>query len=187
MGAGPATRAQARRSWWWQKDADFDAEVRGLFAAAHAALAEGKHMHWLDSPRGRLAAVIVLDPFSRNMFRDTPGMYAADALAVSWAQDGVDRGWDKELQGAARAFLYMPFMHSEELSAQERCVALFSAFRDELPGGAYRDDLSRNVSFAEQPRDIVARFGRSPHRNASLGRESTPEEQAFLLEDGSSF
>jgi len=172
---------------WWKKDPEFDQEISTRFAEDHAALSAGGYEHWLETPGGLLASVIVLDQFSRNMFRNEPGMYATDALALRLCESGIERGWDRELGGSARSFLYMPFMHAEDVAAQERCVALFSAFRDEQPDGKRRDDLSRNVAFAEQHRDIVARFGRFPHRNAILGRTSTHEEEVFLLEDGSSF
>jgi uncharacterized protein (DUF924 family) len=181
---GRATQEVARR--WFQGGAAFDQQVRERFAGLHAALAAGGNTAWLASPRGRLAAVIVLDQFSRNMFRDTPAMFASDARALEYAFDAIDRGSDKELATDERTFLYMPLMHSEKLSVQERCVDLFASFRDSLTGAA-RDAVGRNLEFALRHRDIIRRFARFPHRNAILGRPSTPDEQAFLKEPGSSF
>ncbi|HWA76543.1 MAG TPA: DUF924 family protein [Polyangiaceae bacterium] len=171
---------------WFQGGPAFDAQVRERFAAVHAALAAGGNAGWLVSARGRLAAVIVLDQFPRNMFRDTPAMFASDARALEYAFDAIDRENDKQLATEERTFLYMPLMHSEKLSVQERCVDLFASFRDSLSGPA-RDAVGRNLEFALRHRDIIRRFARFPHRNAILGRPSTPEEQAFLKEPGSSF
>lgn len=174
------------RQRWFVKDPAWDAELTRRFADTHAAIAAGQREDWLRTPRGRLAQVVVLDQFSRNMFRDTPGMYATDALALRIAAAGIEAGEDARLETAERVFLYMPFMHSEDVVDQRRCVALFEALRDAASGAA-REQLGQNVRFAEMHRDIVERFGRFPHRNAILGRASTEEELGFLLEAGSSF
>lgn len=161
---------------WWKKDPAFDAEVRAHFGALHEEIERGAHEDWLGTPRGALAYVIVLDQLSRNMFRGTPRMFASDARALAAAREALDRGHDAALAPAERSFLYMPFMHSEDLADQERCVELFRAAG--LPG---------QLRYAEQHRDIVRRFGRFPHRNEILGRASTDEERAFLAQPGSSF
>lgn len=180
-------RASAEtRKRWWKKDEAFDQEIRERFAADHAAIEAGEREAWLASPRGRLAYVIVLDQFSRNMFRETPRMFASDPRAERVALEGVERGDDRVLALDARVFLYMPLMHSERLVMQERSVALFAALRDGLEGEA-REHVAGNVDYAVRHRDIVARFGRFPHRNRLLGRESTEVEKAFLKEPGSSF
>ena len=160
---------------WWRKDPTFDAEISDRFLALHDSLDRGEREDWLETARGTLAYVIVLDQLSRNMFRGTARMFASDARARATAQRAIDRGDDRALSKTERTFLYMPFMHREDVADQDRCVALFaSAAPDQL-------------RFAEQHRDIIRRFGRFPHRNALLGRESTPEEQEFLKQPGSSF
>lgn len=160
---------------WWKKDPAFDAEVRDRFEALHAAIERGEREAWRASPRGALAYVIVLDQMSRNMYRGTARMFASDARALAAATEAIDRGFDQALPSAERGLLYMPLMHSEDLAVQERCVELFRALGND------------QVSFAEQHRDIVRRFGRFPHRNELLGRPSTDEEREFLTQPGSSF
>jgi uncharacterized protein (DUF924 family) len=161
---------------WWRKDPAFDAEIRTRFHDLHRAVAAGAREDWRATPRGALAYVVVLDQFSRNMFRDTAGMFASDAQAVAAARAAVDRGDDRALADTERMFLYMPLMHSEDLADQDRCVDLFRAL-----GRSYE------LNYAEQHRDIVRRFGRFPHRNQLLGRASTPDEVEFLKQPGSSF
>lgn len=163
-------------SRWWKKDPAFDEEIRQKFGQLHAEIDAGEHEDWLKTPEGALAYVIVLDQFSRNMFRGTGRMFASDERALSAAQRAIAAGHDQALPRERRTFLYMPFMHSEDLAIQERSMALFASLGAE-----------ENLSFARQHRDIVARFGRFPHRNALLGRESTAEELEFLRQPGSSF
>jgi uncharacterized protein (DUF924 family) len=177
---GRADEAHTRR--WYMKDATFDAEIARRFGALHGAVARGERDDWLATPRGRLAAVIVLDQFSRNMFRGSKEAFASDARAAAIALEGIERGEDRQLAAAERSFLYMPLMHAEDLALQERCVALFRSWCDEAP-----DEAAQSLRYAEQHRDIVARFGRFPHRNATLGRDTTPEEATFLTQPGSSF
>jgi len=176
----------AYKSRWWKKDPVFDQFLRAQFAKVHSAILAGECEDWLADARGRLAYVIVLDQFSRNMFRDTPAMFAADGRAVATAHEGVDCGDDEELAIPERSFLYMPFMHSEDLSDQDRCVTLFTAMRDSADE-AQREGVQYMLDYAVKHRDIVKRFGRFPHRNALLGRESTDEEREFLTQPGSSF
>jgi uncharacterized protein (DUF924 family)/uncharacterized protein YciI len=171
---------------WFRKDPAFDAEIRTRFGELHAAVARGERDHWLATPRGRLAAVLVLDQFSRNLFRDSPQSFAQDAKAQAVTLDALARGDDRQLAAAERAFIYMPLMHAEDRALQERCLGAFSGWRDEL-GGPERERVQGLLSYAQQHRDIVHRFGRFPHRNRVLGRESTPEEAAFLQQPGSSF
>lgn len=160
---------------WWRKDPAFDAELRDRFLALHEAIGRGEREDWLATARGALAYVIVLDQLSRNMFRGTARAFANDARARAAARRAVDRGDDRALSEDERMFLYMPFLHSEDIVDQDRAVALFRS----LP--------SDHVRYAEQHRDIVRRFGRFPHRNALLGRASTPGEEEFLKQPGSSF
>jgi uncharacterized protein (DUF924 family) len=171
---------------WWKKDPAFDAEIGRRFGALHAAIAAGECEDWLVTDRGRLAYVIVLDQFSRNMFRGTARMFACDEQACAVALSAIDAQVDRRLALDERGFLYMPLMHSESLALQERCVALFAGLveaTDAETGGRVLEQLE----YARRHRDIVARFGRFPHRNAALGRMSTSEEVAFLAEPGSSF
>lgn len=171
---------------WYKKDPSFDAWLRETFASTWDAIMTGQCEHWLDEPRGRLAYVLVLDQLSRNMFRGEAKMFAGDPRGLRAAQSCVARGADRELLGHGRVFLYLPFMHSEDLAMQDECVRLFSAFRDES-SGALRAALESNVQYAHRHRDIIVQWGRFPHRNEILGRTSTPEEAEFLKQPGSSF
>jgi uncharacterized protein (DUF924 family) len=171
---------------WFKKDPDFDAEIVRRFTGLYEAFREEKLPAWANGPRGLLAAILVLDQFSRNMFRDNAKMYAFDERALRLSFEYIALGFDEDAPTAHRTFSYMPLMHSERLVDQERCVTLFSRFAEEL-SGELEQAIRANLKFAIAHRDIVARFGRFPHRNAILGRESTKEELAFLSEPGSSF
>ncbi len=181
---GRASEATASR--WWKKDPAFDQMLRDRFGALHAAVASGERDRWLATTRGSLAYVIVLDQLSRNMFRGTPEMFATDGQALAVALNHIDGGQHRSLALAERTFMTMPLMHSEDLAVQQRCVDLFAAFRDELTG-ALREQIAQNVTFAQKHRDIVARWGRFPHRNEILCRDSSPAEIEFLGQPGSSF
>jgi uncharacterized protein (DUF924 family) len=181
---------------WWRKDAAFDAQVREQFLALwqtlthEASLAGGPAR--LDQPIGSelpersLARVIVLDQFSRNMFRGQAQSFSSDPQALALAGGVCERGEDRVLRGHHRVFIYMPFMHSERLVDQDRCSELFAQFHDEAKG-RLREELANNLAFAQRHRDVIARFGRFPHRNQVLGRSSSSEEQSFLSQPGSSF
>lgn len=182
--AGLASEATAAR--WYVKDAAFDAEILARFGATYRALMRGAHDDWRAAPRSLLAYVIVLDQFSRNMFRGQSQAFASDVRALSAAREGIANGLDRTLLGQERVFLYMPFMHSEELATQDACVRLFTAFRDESTG-ALRQVLEQNVDYAVRHRAVIAQWGRFPHRNQVLGRTSTAEELLFLQQPGSSF
>jgi uncharacterized protein (DUF924 family) len=161
---------------WFAKDPAFDRLIRARFQALHASAARGELWAWRASPEGRLAEILVLDQFSRNIYRDSPPAFAQDATALVLAQEAISAGADRDFDPPRKAFLYMPFMHSESPLIHERAVELFSA-----PG------LESNLAYELRHRAIIQRFGRYPHRNAILGRASTTEEQAFLAEPGSSF
>jgi len=156
------------------------------FGSLHEEVATGRRDEWLASTRGRLAFVIVLDQFSRNMFRGDPRSFASDRRALEVALRAIDEGDDKKLARDERTFLYMPLMHSEDRATQKRGIELFTAFRDEQPPDQ-QGPLSNNLRFAVMHSDIIERFGRFPHRNAVLGRESTPDEIEFLKGENSSF
>jgi uncharacterized protein (DUF924 family) len=157
---------------WFRKDAVFDAEFRRRFEDVHDAAARGQLDGWLHQADSALALVIALDQFPRNAFRDSPRMFATDARAVQAAAIAVDQQFDAQVNPALRAFFYMPFMHSEQLADQNRCVDLCASLDAET------------LKFAKLHRDIIARFGRFPHRNRLLGRSTTAAEQAFLDEGG---
>lgn len=178
--------SEERAKSWFTKNPDFDQEIREKFEGLYEEIVAGEHEDWLETVRGLLSYVIVLDQFSRNMFRDTAKMYAADEKALAVAKKGIERGDDKELPFAARKFLYMPLMHSEDLADQQRCQQLFEQWRDEEEGEK-REELEVNVGYAIRHLVIVERFGRFPHRNWILGRETTEEEEEFLKTPGSSF
>ena len=178
---GSAAHGQPRRAWFVKND-DFDATIRTRFGAAIDAALAGGLREWDDEgPQGVLARILVLDQFTRNAHRDTPRSFEGDALALAAARHLVDSGADKALAPLQRAFVYMPFEHAEDAYMQERAVELFSVLAAEHPGF---DDM---LDYAHRHRGVIARFGRFPHRNAILGRASTPEEAAFLRQPGSRF
>jgi uncharacterized protein (DUF924 family) len=160
---------EAGKDKWYTKNEAFDAEVRQRFLGLWQQAAAGELASWETTDDGALALVIVLDQFPRNMFRGDARTFSTDANALDVASRAIARGADKRIDPDLVEFLYMPFMHSERLADQERCIALFQN------GG--RPD---NVKFAEIHADIIRRFGRFPHRNEVLGRTTTPEERAFL-------
>ena len=161
---------------WWAKSADFDRLVEVRFGALHAAAGRCELYSWRSSVGGRLAEIIVLDQFPRNIYRDRPASFATDALALALAQEAVAAHADRTLDPARRAFLYMPYMHSESPLMHTLAVKLFAA-----PG------MESNFDFELRHQAIIERFGRYPHRNEILGRESTPAEKAFLQTPGSGF
>jgi len=161
---------------WWKVDPAFDRLISDRFSELHRQATCGELFEWRQQARGRLAEVIVLDQFSRNMHRGTPQAFAADPMALALAQEAVAAQADLALSPAERAFLYMPFMHSESRLIHQVAERLF---REHTP--------KHNHDFELRHQAIVERFGRYPHRNAILGRPSTPEELAFLAEPGSSF
>jgi len=154
---------------WFEQDDAFDAEIRRRFAATYDAATAGKLADWESAPQSCLALLIALDQFPRNMFRGSARSFATDPMALRIAKSAITRGFDQATPMPARQFFYLPLMHSEDLADQERCVALYRALGDE--------DL---LKWADMHLDIIRRYGRFPHRNALLGRVTTPDEQAFL-------
>jgi len=159
---------------WFKKDAAFDDEIRTRFLATYEAAAAGKLGGWEQTAEGALALLILLDQFPRNMFRGDARTFATDPLARAVTAGALVRGFDSQVPKDMRAFFYLPFEHSEDLADQERGLALYKAAED-----------ADGLKWAEIHADIIRRFGRFPHRNAVLGRATTPEEQAFL--DGGGF
>ncbi|HJM48612.1 MAG TPA: DUF924 family protein [Alphaproteobacteria bacterium] len=170
-----------KREIWFKKDADFDAEIRHRFLPLVETARRGELEHWLHSASTALALCIVLDQFPRNLFRGAAEAFASDALARDMAGRALERGFDGELPKVQRIFLYLPFEHSEDLSHQVRSLNLFSALVENDETGA------RTMKAARRHHEIIARFGRFPHRNAALGRPTTAAEAEFLKEPDSSF
>jgi uncharacterized protein (DUF924 family) len=158
---------------WYTKDDAFDRAIYDNFLATYEAAAEGRLSHWQSAPDSALALVIVLDQFPRNMFRGGSRAFAADRLARDVADSAIAQGFDRAVDKDLRAFFYLPFMHSEEIEDQDYCVELCRALGD-----------ADNLKYAEIHAEIIRRFGRFPHRNPVLGRDTTPEEQAFLESGG---
>jgi uncharacterized protein (DUF924 family) len=163
--AGPAK--------WFAKDTAFDAELRARFLDEHFAAARREREHLLDTPDGALALILLLDQVPRNVFRDSAHAFATDPLALAYARRAIDAGFDTLVDPALRVFVYLPLEHSEDIADQDRCVALCEAMGD-----------ANYLKYAEAHRDVIRRFGRFPHRNRALARESTPEESAWLEAGG---
>jgi len=175
----PSERGKAHKHWFVKSEA-FDLEVRERFLAVYQDAAAGKLAHLKESAADCLALIVLLDQFPRNMFRGTPRAFATDPLALEIARHAVARGFDRSLLPMERLFVYLPFEHSENLADQERACELTQ------PLDLVAPEL-KAYSYALAHRDIIRRFGRFPHRNAILGRASTPEELEFLKGPGSSF
>ena len=159
---------------WFEKNEAFDRAIKSRFLRTHDAAAAGNLAAWQDTAEGALALVLLLDQFPRNMFRGEARAFATDPLARQVARHALQRGFDRAVAEELRTFFYLPFMHSEELGDQERCLKLYEALGD-----------AEGIRYAEIHADIIRRFGRFPHRNAILGRVTTPEEKSFL--DGGGF
>lgn len=158
---------------WFAKNPNFDAAIQLKFEPVHYMAALGRHDKWMESAEGSLALLILLDQFPRNLWRGTGHAFATDGKARAVAKTAIGEGFDAQLEPALAPFFYMPLMHSEDLGDQEQCVVLCEAL------GA-----KQTLDYAKLHRDIIARFGRFPHRNPVLGRQTTAEEQAFLDEGG---
>jgi len=176
---GSPTRGKARAEWF-RKDEKFDDEIRRQFGEAVAIALAGGLGEWCATAGGSLARILLLDQFTRNIFRGTPRAFAGDERALATAEEAVARGFDRELPVRERWFMYMPFEHSESKQAQQRSLELFGTLAREMGD----DDA---LVWARKHAEVVFRFGRYPHRNAILGRVSTPEEEAYLREPGTGF
>jgi uncharacterized protein (DUF924 family) len=171
---------EERRQLWFAQAPQFDQEIRDRFTNDYQLAAERQLMDWQEVPRPALALIILLDQFPRNMFRGDSRAFATDPLAREVAAVLVQRGTDRQLLPVERMFVYLPFMHSENLTRQRQSVALFRQLAQDC---SYMD----SQSYALRHKEIIERFGRFPHRNAILGRPSTPEEIEFLQQPASSF
>jgi uncharacterized protein (DUF924 family) len=180
FGSADAPARSRPRPQWFRKDEAFDATIRARFLGCYEDAARGALQHWEATPYAALALIVLLDQFSRNMFRGEARAFAADPLALRIARRFVERGFDRACLPVERCFAYLPFEHAEDIAAQRRSLALFE-------GLSSFPDCSGYIDYAHRHHAIVARFGRFPHRNAILGRASSEEELAFLSQPGSSF
>lgn len=174
------------RSLWFEKDVDFDALIRSRFEATHHAALAGRLDAWEDVAESCLALVVLLDQFPRNMYRGSARAFAADAKARAVADRAVARGHDRTLPPDRRWFLYLPFEHSENLADQRRAIALFRA-NAEAAAGTDRERALERLDYAERHLAAIERFGRFPHRNELLGRETSEDEAAYLRDPRSWF
>lgn len=177
---GDRGRDTPRRQWFEKSDA-FDEQIRDRFGTLIPRAIAGELQGWSADSEGAVAHILVLDQFTRNVFRGSAQAFAGDARALAAARALVDAGTDRMLPGVQRQFVYLPFEHAEDLAAQDEALRLFTELEREVP---IVGELSL---WAQRHRDIIVRFGRFPHRNAALGRSSTPEEIEFLKQPGSSF
>ena len=177
---GADSERGTRRKQWFAKSAEFDARIRARFLTLHEQGAAGALAHWLHGAGDCIAFIVLLDQFPRNMFRGEARAFASDPRALEAARHALAQGYDRDASAVERMFFYLPFEHSEALEDQRLSCALTRPLAD-FPetGDVYR--------YAERHREIIERFGRFPHRNAALGRTSTPEERAFLEQPGSGF
>jgi uncharacterized protein (DUF924 family) len=188
FGANPDDPAvgKAQAGLWWSKTPEIDDEIRRRFEDGVRAAAAGELAHWAATPRGRLALMILTDQFPRNIYRGTARAFAYDAQALTWCLDGLDRRFDLRLRPIERMFFYLPLEHAESLAHQERAVRCFEDLFAAVPA-EQQNTFQEYLDFARRHREVIACFGRFPHRNKILGRQSTSDELAFLAQPGSSF
>jgi uncharacterized protein (DUF924 family) len=184
--ADDAKTGEKQAALWWGQSSETDESLSAQFGQAASAAAAGTLDHWTGSPRGRLALILLLDQLPRVIHRGTPGAFLQDEAARQVAKQGLKSGADRLLRPIERVFFYLPFEHSEDRTDQELSLELYEALAAEVPG-EWRKAFDSYVDFAVRHKRIVDRFGRFPHRNAILGRESTSEEIDFLKEPGSGF
>ena len=175
-----APERDRRRNIWFQATPEFDAEIAERFRADYDRATAGVYAPWRDTPRACLAPVLLLDQLPRNLFRNSPRAYATDAAALGIASGAVARGYDRAVATLQRCFFYLPFQHSESLADQETGMRLYAALPEHPDKGVFAEAARRH-------HEIIARFGRFPHRNGILDRSSTPEEQDFLRQPDSTF
>jgi len=168
------------RKFWFTKNSEFDQDVRTRFLSDYQQAAANQLDEWKTSPQSCLALILLLDQFPRNMFRNQPQAFATDSQALMSAQHAVNCGFDQQLLPIQRWFIYLPFEHSEDLIHQRQCVELYQQLKD-------YPEMADGINYAVKHLEVIERFGRFPHRNQILGRETTPEEAEFLKQRGSSF
>lgn len=175
-----------KASLWFKKSDATDAEIRERFGDAVISAQSGGFSQWREEPRSRLALIILLDQFTRNIFRGDAQAFAGDHIALELTRDGIAQGVDRKLSLIERIFFYLPLEHSESMEVQEESMKAYQGLRDEVSGDwiPRADDY---LNYARRHMEIIQRFGRYPHRNQILGRENTPEEAEFLTQPGSGF
>ena len=178
--------AERRQRVWFSGGETFDQRCRDDFSASLDAAARGRLDHWKTSPRGRLALILLLDQFSRNIYRGTADAFGQDAQALALCLEGIELGHDVQLSPIERTIFYMPLEHAEDRATQALSVQHFEALAAQAPA-PLRALLQANVDYVHKHRDIIETFGRFPHRNAVLGRKNTPEEEAYLANDAPRF
>jgi uncharacterized protein (DUF924 family) len=187
FGPDPSRPSQETMQRWFAGGTAFDAQIRDRFAELHAQAVAGELQDWLGTARGELALVIVLDQFSRHLYRNDPRAFAQDSRALAIARNLYLHERADELTPIQRMFVLLPFEHAEDASAQRECVAEFEKLVAANPADPNAKMLENGLDYAKQHAVIIERFGRFPHRNEVLGRESTPDERAFLQQPGSRF
>lgn len=182
------TSALAHQAQWFTKSPEFDAQLRERFGAAVRAALDGQLNHWAaQGPWQCLALILLLDQFTRNIHRGTPRSFAGDPQALALALEAQDRGFDLELPEVVRIFMYLPLEHAEDLAMQQRSVQAFQSLAQMAPDADSREFLAGTLDYAHRHQEVIARFGRFPHRNPILGRASTPAESDYLAQPGSGF
>ena len=178
--------AKTQQSLWWSKNPDVDREISDTYKATLEDACRGNLADWENTARGMLGLIILVDQFSRNIYRDDARSFSNDYQALDWCRQLLARRLDMELRPIERVFAYLPLEHSEDLADQDQCVALFTALGEQVPD-RHQEVFSGYLDFAHAHRKIVRQFGRYPHRNEILSRESTAAEKTFLTQPGSSF
>jgi uncharacterized protein (DUF924 family) len=166
---------------WFQGGKDVDQQIADRFGADVERARRGELNQWAETPRGRLALIILLDQFSRNLFRGSAAAFASDSASLKLTLEGLDRGQDEALSGIEQLFFVLPLEHAEDIAMQDRMIAYLDAWAKRLPA-AMKEMATGAREFAQLHRDVIARFGRFPTRNPALGRASTPEEEAHIRE-----
>ena len=184
--SAPAAELERRGRLWFSADPELDKEIKARFGDLLARRTDGVIAGWSATPRGRLGLIILLDQFSRNIHRGTRKAFAFDQEALDLSRDGIDAGMDQGLAALERMFFYMPFQHAENRKIQQRSVALFESLAQSSPA-EQRWFFELSLRHAREHRDLIARFGRFPHRNRLLGRQSTAEERAYLEGGGKTY
>ena len=190
FGSARPDNAQALqyKSRWFTKSPAFDEELRERFGVAVEAALGGALQHWsAQGPWQHLALVVLLDQFTRNIFRNTPKSFAGDPQALTLALQAMQSGADQQLPEVVRVFMYLPLEHAEDPGMQQRCVAAFDAMHQAAEEAELREYLAGSLDYAHRHQVVIERFCRFPHRNAILGRASTAEEAAYLAQPGSGF
>lgn len=181
-----STYPEDKARMWFDEGEKHDHFIRSRFGEDYRLAAGGKLDSWAGTARGRLALILLLDQFSRHLYRNRPEAFKQDSKALALAEEGVSKKQDLELKPVERVFFYMPYEHAENLRVQEKSVELFKRLTENVPA-SIEFPIRHHLDYAIRHRDIIKRFGRFPHRNKILGRESLPEEESFLKEPDSSF